>query len=295
MSVRQYLPSTQFITIVGALAISGGIVYAAQYITGRPQGAQLAATTSNVPSQEDWQKTLEEIQLNSGISLPEAPDQALVSELVAGVQSNNLTDSVARSLFIKLTNAKAQGLGDDIPTQEELIAEANASIQAEASAKMYTKADLTSVAQNNDSLRTYGNKVMTTFALHPKASASTVLVAVGQAVDYNDAKYVSGLSAAQAEYMALADDLAALPVPSTLIPLHLQLVQDIARMWSAVGDLRVIVGDPLRGLAGLSNFQAAGDEATRVLTTIAGTLRKSGILFSKDEPGASWSAFVSGT
>lgn len=294
MSIRQYFPSMQFVTLVGALAISGGIVYAAQYITGRPQGAQLAATTSSVPSDADWQKTLEEIQLNSGVSLPEAPDRAVVDNLVAGVQSNNLTDSIARSLFIKLTDAKAQGLGNDIPTQEQLVAEATAALETEPST-IYTKADLTSVAQNNDSLRTYGNKVMATFTLYPKANAQAVLLAVGQAVDYNDAKYLSNLPAIEASYAALAADLADAPVPATLVPLHLQLVNDLAKMGGAVGNLRYMVSDPLRGIAGLSTFEGTGDEAVRVLTTIASTLRKGGILFSKDEPGASWSAFVSGT
>jgi hypothetical protein len=295
MSVRQYLPSAQFATLVGALALSAGLVYAAQYVTGRPQGAQLtAATTNKVPSQADWQQTLDEIQLNSGISLPDTPDQSVIDDLVAGVQSSNVTDSVARSLVIKLTNAKAQGLGNDIPTQEQLIAEATAALDTDQ-APVYTKADLTSVAQTNDSLRLYGNKTMSTFARHTNAKASTVLLAVGQAVDYSDSKYLTGLSVVQADYVALAADLAVVPVPSTLVPLHLQLVNDIARMASAVGNLRFIVSDPLRGLTGLGNFEGVGDEATRVLTTIAGTLRKGGILFSKDEPGASWSAFVSGT
>lgn len=295
MSVRQYLPSAQFATLVGALVLSAGLVYAAQYVTGRPQGAQLTTATNNkVPSQADWQETLEQIQLNSGISLPEAPDQTVVDNLIAGVQSDNVTDSVARSLFIKLTDAKAQGLGNDIPTQEQLVAEAAAALK-EKPATIYTRADLTSVAQNNDSLRTYGNKVMSTFALHTKANARTVLLAVGQAVDYHDSKYLDGLSAAQADYTALAAGLATVPVPSTLVPFHLQLVNDMAQMGSAAGNLRFIISDPLRGLTGLGNFEGAGDEAARVLTTIAGALRKGGILFSKDEPGASWSAFVSGT
>jgi hypothetical protein len=34
------------------------------------------------------------------------------------------------------------------------------------------------------------------------------------------------------------------------------------------------------------------DEATRVLTNIASTLNKDGVLFTEDEPGSAWSAFL---
>jgi len=294
MSVRKYLPSAQFATMVGALALSAGLVFAAEQITSHVPPPQLA-TVGGVPSQADWQQTLEQIQAESGVSLPQAPDQATVDSLVAGVQSNNLTDSVARSLLIKLTDAKAQGLGDDIPTQDQLIAEATAAIEQQATSSVYAQADLISVAQTNDSLRIYGNRVMTVFALHTKANAQAVLLAAGQAVDYHDAKYLASLPIAEADYLALAQDLAAVPVPSTLAPLHLQLINNLAAMGNAAGDMRDLVTDPLRGLTGLQSFEAAGDEATNVLTAIAASFTKGGILFSKDEPGASWSAFVSGT
>lgn len=297
MSVRKYLPSAQFATIVGALAISGGLVIAAQYVTNRPTGPTSLTTASDAPQQQDWQKTLDEIQASSGVTLPNAPDQATVDKLVAGVQSSNLTNSVARSLLIKLTDAKAQGLGDDIPTQNQLIADATASLQQQqqASTTVYNQSDLATVAQTKDSLRNYGNEVMRVFAAHDQAKTQPVLLAAGQAVDYNDNKYLSTLPAIQADYLALARDLAATPVPSTLVPLHLEVVNDLAAMGSAVGDMRSLVSDPLRGLMGLQSFESAGNEATRVLTTIADTFSKSGILFNKDEPGASWSAFVSGS
>ncbi|HEY6020220.1 MAG TPA: hypothetical protein VIY48_10050 [Candidatus Paceibacterota bacterium] len=295
MEVRRYLPSAQFLTMVGALGLSAGLVIAAEHVTKpAPTTAQLTPA-SNVPSQADWQRTLDDIQANAGVSLPDAPDQATVGKLVAGVQNSNLTDSVARSLFIKLTDAKAQGLGDDIPTQQQLVADATASLNAQATTSAFTKADLSSVAQNNDSLRAYGNKVMALFAQHSKANASAVLVAAGQAVDYNDPKYLSTLPANEADYQALAQDLATVPVPATLVPLQVQLVNDLMTMGNAVGNMRALVSDPLRGLVGLQTFQSTSNEAARVLTTIANTLSKGGILFSKDEPGASWSVFLSGT
>ena len=56
--------------------------------------------------------------------------------------------------------------------------------------------------------------------------------------------------------------------------------------------MQQVLGDPVRGLSAVQKYQSLTDEATRVLTTIAGTLNKDGILFTKDEPGSAWSAFL---
>ncbi len=292
MRARQYLPSAQFALVVASIALAGGLIAGAQYVTRRPAAPTLAATQTSAAAQ-DWRATLEEIQANSGVSLPQTPSPGSVAQLIAGAQSGNLTDSVGKTLLVKLTNAKAQGLGDDIPTQDQLVSQALAEINS-ATSTVYTKADLTVVPQTKDSLHTYGNRVMAIFAPHPRAQAGAVLMALGYAVDYRDASKLQPLADAQTDYAALADDLASLPVPETLEPLHLQAVNDLADMAAAIRDMRTVLSDPLRGLSGLQRFNALADEATRVLTTIAGAFGKNGILFTKDEPGASWSAFVSG-
>lgn len=292
MSVQKYLPSAQFAVIVGALVVSGGLVFGAQYITKRPEGTSLSPGGQVIT--DNWQQTLDQIQANSGVSLPQTPSDQSVADLVAGAKSSNLTDSVAHTLLIKLADAKAQGLGNDMPTQDVLVAQALAQA-GQASSTVYTAADVTTVAQTKDSLHTYGNAFMTINAAHQDANASVVLASVGYGLDYNDPKQLTKLPAAAADYQSLARALARLPVPKTLSPLHLQVVNDLSAMSSAVLDMDAVLTDPLRGLRGLQEFNSLADEANRVLTTLAGEFNKNGILFTKDEPGASWSAFLSAT
>ena len=294
MSIREYLPSAQFTFILGAVALSAGLVFAADYITGRdarevPGGV---AVSTGSQTQDNWLQTLHDIQAQSGTSLPPSPNPEIVSNLLGAAQSENLTNTIGRSIFIKLSDAKAQGLGDDIPTQDTLIADALSQVSQNRGAGVYTVADLNPVTTTPDTLHTYGNAVIAVVQSRPKASYVDTLVAVGRATDNNDPAYLAPLAAIGAEYQAIADELAALFVPQTLAPLHLQVVNNFARMAETYPDMAMVVEDPLRGLSGIQLYQSLVQETERVLTNIAQQLAKNAILFDKSEPGAAWSALL---
>ena len=293
MPLSKYLPSAQFSLMAGSLLFSGGLVYAADYITSdRTQPAEVSSVATDYIKETDWKSQLEEIQINAP-QAPTAPDEATVNQLRASVQGSNLTQSLGKTLLINLTNAGAQGLGDDIPTQDKLVAQATAQLQAEQKVSLYVAADITTTPQTADSLHTYGNNVMRILVQHKTASAAQTLYDMGYATDYQNQKTLDSMTTIARDYAALAEDLANLSVPKGLAPLHLQLVNDFVYMSSVFPDMQSVLKDPLRGLAGLQVFQSKGGEASRVLTSIAQILSKNAILFNKDEAGAGWNVFLS--
>lgn len=291
MNVVSYLPSQQFSVTVVSIALAGGIILGAQYATNPRSGSAGLLAAAQTPPAGDWQANLDEVQATAP-GLPPPPDQNAVNTLREAAKSSNITTSVARSLFINLSDASSQGMGSDIPTQEKLIADASAQIPPSAKT-YYTAADMTLAAQTAATMRAWGNGVIKTFSNHPKANAADALVAVGKATDYADAAALAPLATISAAYAALASDLAMVPVPPTIAPLYIQLINNLSRMSDAAAEMKNVLDDPLRGLAGLQSFQTAGGEAARVLTTLAEQLRKGGILFNKDEPGAAWAVFIS--
>jgi hypothetical protein len=291
MHARAYLPSKDFSVIVGSMAIAGGLIVAAYYVT-RPQSIPVLESGDVVATQnEDWKAALDAVQAEAP-GLPPAPDEEQVAALKDAAKSSNVTASVARSLLVTIGEAGAQGLGSDIPTQERLIGEATAQLEAKIT-NVYASSDLSIVTNTNASARAWGNAVVQAFNAHPKASKDAALYAIAYASDYNDSKALEQLSTISREYAALAADLADIPVPSPYAPLYLYLVNDLSKMATAAGEMKTVLEDPLRGLAGLQVFQTSSDEASRVLTTLAEQLSKGGILFTKDEPGHAWNAFVS--
>lgn len=290
MSVRNYLPSAQFIVIAGALVVSGGAVAAAQYYTSSHNVPAGLAIDTAAEQNDAWEQSLADIQAQSGINLPDAPSEDAVQALLTQAQSGNLTDSIGRGILVKLTSAGVQGLGSDIPTQDSIIAEAAAQINgSQNNPKAIT---LNTVDATEISLRAYGNAVMTVFASHPKASMEDTLVTIAKATDTNDTGPLSGLAPIGGQYRAIADELATLAVPRTLGPLHLQVVQNLYIIADTYADMSLVVEDPLRGLTALQKYQLLMSETGRVLINIAEALNKGGILFSKDEPGSAWDSFL---
>lgn len=290
MSIRGYLPSAQFVVIVGSLLAAAATVAAAQYyVSARNAPAGLAAGIAG--NEGDWQESLAAIQAESGINLPEPPDPNAINKLLSETQSDNLTDSIGRSLLVKITAAGVQGMGSDIPTQDSIIAAASQQVNASSiTPKVPT---LTVVASTGDTLRSYGNRVMEVMSRHPQASMNATLEALAKATDTHDETPLSALAAIGREYQAIADELAAVAVPQTLQPLHREAVTNYAIIAATYAEMRFVVGDPIRGLAGVQKYQETLAETGRVFTNIAESLHKGGILFNKDEPGSAWEIFLS--
>lgn len=298
MSSR-FLPSAQFVLIVGSIAASGGLVLAAQYFTGAPRMTPPAITAVSTPGNTDyssvnpnWQQTLADIQSQSPTA-PVAAPTSTVAGLLDAAKSPNVTTTVAQSLLVNLFDAKSQGLGSDIPTQDQIIAQAAAQIQPEKSGPAYTADDLTLSDDTPAALKAYGNAVMTVTTAHSIANYNNTIFALGYAIDSDDPAQLAKLAAIQADYYALAKDLAAVPVPPTLSPLHLQIVNDFSAIADSYTDMEAAPTDPLKGAAGLQAYQSLINEITRVFINVAQQLKQNGILFTKDEPGNAWNQLLS--
>lgn len=292
MSLLSFLPSAQFVLIVVSITLSLGLVVGAERFTRQENTARIAPAEVSTPAElSDWQRQLEEIQALSGLALPEPPDEEAYLTLLEAAQSPNVTESVSRSLLINLSNASAQGLGSDLPTQEQLVAQALQHLPTESTS--YTLGDLSVIIGSKEALRTYGNAVMVTLQRYPAANAGEALRAVGLAVDQDDMTHFKKLTPIREAYRAIALELLELPVPQTLSPLHLAIANNFSAMARSLADAEATPTDPLRGLVGMQRYQLLLEETERVFTTIAQQLNSSAILFNKDEPGNAWSVFLS--
>lgn len=293
MNLRSYLPSAQFSVIVVSLALSGGLVVGASMLTRPAAPAQIVAGATPASGGAGWEVALRDIQAqNASNSLPAPPSQGDIQNFLSAAQTSNVTASVGRTLLVNLANAKTQGLGDDIPTQEKLIAAAQAQLPAAAATNAYVLSDLSVVEDSPAAMHAYGNSSISAVLAHPKANERDTLLAIGYATDNQDQKQLDTLPAIGAEYLALAKDLAATPVPRRLAPFHLQIVNDLVKMSDTYRGMQTLMQDPLRGLAAVQLFEATMNEAGRVFINIAQELNKSDILFNKDEPGAAWNLLL---
>lgn len=296
MSVVNLLPSKQFSLIAISLLISGGIVFAADYITKPSATGSLAVsvTENQAPAvTNDWQASLTAVQEHSGISLPAAPDQNTIDALLQAAQSNNLTQSVSRNLFVNLVNAKGQGLGSDIPTQEQIITGALSQVPTSSSGKKtYSVEDLTLAENSSASLHAYGNAVMAILVKNSDNEYAKTLVIIDAATTQNDANQLALFGPIQKKYQLIANELANIPVPKILGPFHLELLNDYANITASYAGMGALISDPLNGVAAIQQYRSLAQDAGQMFINIAQTLNKNDILFNKNEPGATWAILL---
>ena len=255
MNLGRYAPSAQFTVIVFSLLIAGGLVYGAELIT-QPSANSATVSAVTTPAQADnsnWQATLDTIEAENASSSLSIPNPQTVQQMLAAAQSSNLTDSIGKTILINLSNAKSQGLGDDTPTQDQIVAAAAAQIaNQQASSSTYTAADLTIVPASNASLHAYGNAVMQALNAYPAASEQATLLSIDYAVEGGDKTQGAKLASIGAAYNAAAVSLLAVPVPQTLVPLHLEVIDNLVSISATYADMQTISSDPVRGLVGLT-------------------------------------------
>lgn len=294
MSARIYLPSLQFSLMAISVAVAGGLIVAAKYTTRAPISVIESVESPNkIQDVGAWQDTLKAVQADSGVELPPTPDPDTVEALRQGAQTNNLTDSVSRTLIVNLTNAKAQGLGDDIPTQNQLIASAVGQIDQSVQVQSYTKNDLTVVPDSVSAKHAYGNALALVFAQNQHNSYAETMIVMDNATAQNSTDELDKLQSIALNYKKTTAALLQIPVPQTLTPFHLQLVNNFQKITGTYGYMETILTDPIRGLTAVKNYQSLTQETLRVFINIAQTLGKDGILFTKDEPGNAWGILLS--
>lgn len=292
MSTRGILPSAQFMVIVASLLVAGGTVAAAQYYVSARNAAPAALSSAGGDEPQEWEQSLADIQAQSGVDLPDAPDPNAVQDFVAKAQQgDNLTDSVGRGILARVSTAGVQGLGGDIPTQDSIISAA--SQQINASSNTVTVPAIAQIDATSDTMRTFGNAVIEALNRHPKASMNDTLGILAKATDTRDPAPLKDLAPIGQEYDAMARDLAAIPAPKTLYPLYQEVVRDYLTIATLYPDMQQAVSDPIRGLVGIQQYEEEMSEIGRVFTNMAQILKNGGILFTKDEPGSAWELFLS--
>jgi len=296
MALQTYLPSRKFSGITGSILLALGLVWFASAITSPPKKSpsHLVVGGSSGASQVNWAATLHEIQSQQENRLPEPPNQAMVGSLLENAKTSSVTETVGRSLLINLTNARAQGLGGDQPTQDQLVAAALGELNAVATpSKRYTAEDLSVVPDSKDAVRAYGNAIVKAFLRHPRASMAETLTLMGKKVNGQSVGNLS-FNVIATDYRGLAKDFSSITAPQAIAGYHLTVTNDYLQMADSFVHMQAVDADPLRGLAGLQVYNKSAEEAQSMFINIAQIFAKEGILFTKDEPGALLGSLLSG-
>ncbi len=330
MDWRKYLPSAQFSLFTGAIAIAAVLIYAASFIgsgtrpsflsaeTPNDGAREIATTDSDLDNLPDWEEAVrgtnpknadtdgdgsfdgEEVAAARDPKKPGPNDtilskenEAFVNELLASASSTNITTEMSQRLFAQYLAAYNSGSSGSSVTQESLVQDAVAQAKVPLRGKTYSRSDLTIVPDTKENIRYFASLSMYVIHAHEFASFPNTVLVFGSAVEESKQEAIPVLEKLGEAYHIVADDLSRVPVPESYAAEYLQMINAYEKASGSFEDMRYAIEDPVRGVAGFTNYSQMIRLNENVVTSIANKIVRSGILFTANEYGSIWGNILS--
>lgn len=319
MALARFLPSKKLSFTAGALVVGGGLILGA-YIWGNVKEPRAALSLDDVITKaaevdsdgdglKDWEESIRgtdpqnpdtdgdgtidgiEVSSNRDPLTPGPNDRAtttpnaLFVEGKAYTEDEDVTEDVSKEFLARYLTLKAENRLDEL-TQQELITALSASVRLDRQVQVHREGDFAVVSDTMENLKAYGNGIVAATATHQQyASYLALLNAIGLALDTDGIKGKDAFDATRGAYRAMVDEYATLAVPKSIAGDHLEYLNLFEKAIAPLPDIERVAIDPVRGIAGLQQYQENLSKATLMLKRIGGKIDPDGILFSKDEPG----------
>lgn len=220
----------------------------------------------NIEKNDDWKKIL--VTVDSS-----ATDTSLVSRnntASVALEDSTLTDQMSRDFLsqylLAVKNNGAVSSGD-----AEIIAQNTLSLPeyTESSGAQYVSTNLKiSTKTDNDTLRIYRNRLYKILKDRSSNIKDDPIVIVINSVTSEDDRDLAKLDYIINQSRGLLKDLLTLEVPRNTIQLHLSLVNSVSDVMANLESMRLVLGDPVRGLAGIGAYTQNIQEFQAVLEKI---------------------------
>ncbi len=151
--------------------------------------------------------------------------------------------------------------------------------------KLYTQADIKSVAQNDlAALREYGNALADVF-LTKSTKNEPELVILDRATQKNDPEEFKKLKPIEQAYAGMVKSVLAVETPSSLSRQQVDLINALSLIQSDIAAMQKVFSDPLPSLVHIKRYQEDGKGLFTALDNIRTALEKSGVVYTSGEAG----------
>jgi hypothetical protein len=277
--MKEYLPSRQFIARLIILAIILGLVFGIYEVTmffkhraaGKNQAKPLLikdivqkdTNTNGIP---DWEESL--------WGLDPAKDGPANKEFILakretmakenGIDPNNdeplsENEMLSREFFAVVMSLQQSGNLDSNSMQA--VADAiGQKITAEPIADVYTKKDAVLSAEE-PSLATiqYFTAYLNLNTKYKDKNIGDELTFIAAAIKDDDKGAIKVVSAVADAYRSFGKELLKIPVPSSLLLIHLDLANNYEKVAQSIDQMTKLLDEPLGGMKGLINYKKYDD------------------------------------
>jgi hypothetical protein len=195
------------------------------------------------------------------------------------------TDKFGRELFTKYIELRQSGLSNDSDSREKLVAAMLQSGTLAESQKIYKISDIKVSPDNStQSLRNYGNISAGIIKSNLVKSRNEGII-IKDYLEKNDETALLELNPILNSYKKTLNGLIAVPVPSQMKDLHLELVNVFSELVYIVDSYKKIETDPVLTLQAVGMYQGTAGKFSNTLSSIRDYLLSQNITYNTGEAG----------
>jgi len=276
--------------LIGSILVAGSFVVASGKKMDQ-KNSELAAvaaverthieiTDENLDGVPDWQEVL---QKSDPIVLPQASSTYEAPTTVTG--------KFALTFFEDFLRSKNYGAFGD--TQEELIAEATATLVKQAVDELFTKDDLIIIPKTDAAtLKAYGNYVAS-IPLGQESGKDNEAIILQDAVRYNDPERLKDLEPIALSYVNMVKLMLETPVPVTYVNEHLDLLNAYNAVREDIKGMQKLNEDPMYTFLRLKRYQDDVLGLANAVTNLFNALYLEDIRWDENDPVSKLVGFTS--
>jgi hypothetical protein len=234
--------------------------------------------------QADWEEQLAARVIDS-IELPEGTTTNVRNDYE---KPTTYTGRFAESFFEEYMNSKSGGaeLGD----VTGLVNEAVASIDASTESKTYTAGDIAIVANSEEAIREYGNRIADIMEKQPSAGENEMAI-FSDAMKTNAPEKLEKLQIIKESYKNLVALTLEVETPASYVPIQIELLNRYEALLLDTLAMENSFEDPLFALARIKEHYSDTQNLFVVIKKLQDELLKDGIVYTETDSGAYLYAF----
>jgi hypothetical protein len=287
MNIKEILPSKKF-TLATAIIASVAIVVLILNLTKEYRHKEYTKKETSTNSQvlvqaeqiinedtdgdglPDWEESLWGMDPNNpdtngdGVGDLEEVNKKRPQETLEGSETNQ-TSLLAENLFQTILSLNQSGsLSNSNLTS---IATALGDSVQDALYDNYTAETVQTIATTAENQTNYMNSFNEIFGRYDSTSFGEELSIIPLFLQDPETNQ-SSLEEISDLYIQISEDLASVPTPSEISLVHLKLINQLHRIGQSLQEILYINDDPIRGVAGVSNYESSTSEAITAIEII---------------------------
>lgn len=195
----------------------------------------------------------------------------------------SLTGKFSEAFLQDYLQGKMQG--KDFNDSTEFVNTAVKAIDTNTQSKKHTRAELTLIPTTEESLRAYGNEIVSIMQKNSTKSDPEMVI-LQDALQKNDVTVLDKLKPIHDGYTQIIADTSVVDVPDALASTHIELLNAYESILTDIIAMQMSFDDPLLALARVRNYEHHAQSLYDTLKKIADVFTKHNIHYDKTEPGA---------